>query len=157
MAEAHNPATRDSWERARAQAAALRVASSELIGNEFAYDLHHPPAARFRVTGSNPAGAVEGAGQRPAHTATEFDRSPTQLEEASATRATTCPKRSLRLRAPKAAEKIGTGEAITKISGAPARFRIQPGVVLRECEAWTVIDRNSRNARVFGARYWREG
>jgi hypothetical protein len=33
----------------------------------------------------------------------------------------------------------------------------QPGTVLRECEAWTVVDKNSRNARVFGARYWREG
>jgi len=55
------------------------------------------------------------------------------------------------------ARQIGTGEAITKISGAPARFRIQPGIVLRECEAWTVVDRNSRNARVFDARYWREG
>jgi hypothetical protein len=42
-----------------------------------------------------------------------------------------------------------------KMSG--GRFRIQPGIVLRECEAWTVVDRNSRNARVFGARYWREG
>src|SRR5258705_10098514 len=31
MAEAHNPATRDSWERARAQAAALGVARSELF------------------------------------------------------------------------------------------------------------------------------
>src|ERR1700759_896213 len=31
MAEAHNPATRDSWERARAQAAALGVARSELL------------------------------------------------------------------------------------------------------------------------------
>jgi outer membrane protein len=31
MAEAHNPATRDSWERARAQAAALGVACSELF------------------------------------------------------------------------------------------------------------------------------
>jgi hypothetical protein len=51
--------------------------------------------------------------------------------------------------------QIGTGEA--KISGAPARFRIQPGIVLRECEVWIVVDRNSRNARVFGARYWREG
>jgi hypothetical protein len=36
-------------------------------------------------------------------------------------------------------------------------FEIQPVVVLRECEAWTVVARNSRNARVFGARYWREG
>ncbi len=36
-------------------------------------------------------------------------------------------------------------------------FQIQPGIVLRECEAWTVVDRKSRNARVFGARYWREG
>ena len=36
-------------------------------------------------------------------------------------------------------------------------FEIQPATVLRECEAWTVVDRNSRNARVFGARYWREG
>src|ERR1700745_2014052 len=47
------------------------------------------------------------------------------------------------------------GDAITKKSGAPARFRNQPGIVLSECEAWTVVDRNSRNARVFGARYWR--
>src|ERR1700726_2231293 len=31
MAEAHNPATRDSWERARAQAAALGVVRSELF------------------------------------------------------------------------------------------------------------------------------
>jgi outer membrane protein len=31
IAEAHNPATRDSWERARAQAAALGVARSELF------------------------------------------------------------------------------------------------------------------------------
>lgn len=31
MAEAHNPATRDSWERARAQAVALGVARSELF------------------------------------------------------------------------------------------------------------------------------
>jgi outer membrane protein len=31
MAEAHNPATRDSWERARAQAAALGLARSELL------------------------------------------------------------------------------------------------------------------------------
>jgi len=31
MTEAHNPATRDSWERARAQAAALGVARSELF------------------------------------------------------------------------------------------------------------------------------
>lgn len=31
MAEAHNPATRDSWERARAQAAALGLARSELF------------------------------------------------------------------------------------------------------------------------------
>jgi outer membrane protein len=31
MAEAHNPATRDSWERARAQAAALGAARSELF------------------------------------------------------------------------------------------------------------------------------
>jgi outer membrane protein len=31
MAEAHNPATRDSWERARAQAAALGVARSEVF------------------------------------------------------------------------------------------------------------------------------
>ena len=31
MAEAHNPVTRDSWERARAQAAALGVARSELF------------------------------------------------------------------------------------------------------------------------------
>src|SRR5260370_35863854 len=31
MAEAHNPATRDCWERARAQAAALGVARSELF------------------------------------------------------------------------------------------------------------------------------
>src|ERR1700689_4837094 len=38
-----------------------------------------------------------------------------------------------------------------------SRFRNQPGIVLRECEAWTVVDRNSRNARVFGARYWRDG
>jgi hypothetical protein len=49
-------------------------------------------------------------------------------------------------------------EAMTKMSGVPvARFRNQPGIVLREREAWTVVDRNSRNARVFGARYWREG
>jgi hypothetical protein len=53
------------------------------------------------------------------------------------------------------AGQIGTGDAMTKISG--GRFRIQPGIVLRECEAWTVVDRNCRNARVFGARYWREG
>jgi len=31
LAEAHNPATRDSWERARAQAARLQVARSELF------------------------------------------------------------------------------------------------------------------------------
>ena len=31
MAEAHNPVTRDSWERARAQAAAVGVARSELF------------------------------------------------------------------------------------------------------------------------------
>ena len=55
------------------------------------------------------------------------------------------------------AGQIGTGEAMTEISGARPGFEIQPGTVLRECEAWTVADRNSRNARVFGARYWREG
>jgi hypothetical protein len=41
--------------------------------------------------------------------------------------------------------------------GSRPGFEIQPVVVLRECEAWTVVARNSRNARVFGARYWREG
>jgi hypothetical protein len=46
---------------------------------------------------------------------------------------------------------------MTKMSGIPVGFLIQPGIVLRECEAWTVVDRNSRNARVFGARYRREG
>ena len=54
------------------------------------------------------------------------------------------------------AGQVGTGEAITKV-GSPVRFRIQPRFVLRECETWTVVDKNSRNARVFGARYWREG
>jgi hypothetical protein len=53
--------------------------------------------------------------------------------------------------------RFGTGEAMTKMSGIPVAVRNQPGIVLRECEAWTVVDRNSRNARVFGARYWREG
>jgi hypothetical protein len=59
--------------------------------------------------------------------------------------------------APQATEKIGTGEAMTKMSGTPVALRNQPGIVLRECEGWTVVDRNSRNARVFGARYWRDG
>ena len=36
-------------------------------------------------------------------------------------------------------------------------FEIQPAIVLRGCKAWTVVVRNSRNARVFGARYWRGG
>ena len=88
-------------------------------------------------------------------TDTEFDRSPTQLKKRRQ-RGRLLVQSALRLRAPKAAEKIGTGEAMT-VSGASARFRNQPGIVLRECEAWTVVDRNSRNARVFGARYWREG
>ena len=43
------------------------------------------------------------------------------------------------------------------IGGARPGFEIQPEIVLRECEAWTVVDKNSRNARAFGARYWREG
>ena len=63
---------------------------------------------------------------------------------------------TLPLRA-KATEKIGTGEALTRMSGIPAAVRNQPGTVLRECEASAVVDTNSRNARVFGARYWREG
>src|ERR1700761_1079123 len=44
-------------------------------------------------------------------------------------------------------------------SGRPEMSRpcLQPGIALRECEAWTVVVRNSRNARVFGARYRRDG
>jgi hypothetical protein len=46
----------------------------------------------------------------------------------AATQATTCPRRPLHLRVPKTAEKIGTGEAMTEMSGIPlegtARLRV---------------------------------
>ena len=48
IAEAHNPATRDSWERARAQAAALGVARSELF----------PVLGAVAVSEDRPAGDI---------------------------------------------------------------------------------------------------